>query len=239
MEIRLTFQAVDEVVLPLNYNRYIQGAIYDLLSNQPEYSSFLHNKGYENGSLKFRLFTFGALKGKYKIANKNILFGEKIYLEIRSISDEFIRILMKALYKRGSIILNGQSLLLTEALIGRYIVLKTRVQIETVSPIVISKTLESGFRRYYSPEDAEFAVLANDNFIKKYYAFYKELPAGDITLTYIDGSTRHVVTKYKQTIINAYHGHFILEGNENSIQFLYDTGLGSKNAQGFGLFDIM
>ncbi len=46
------------------------------------------------------------------------------------------------------------------------------------------------------------------------------------------------VTKFGGEIfITAWKGSFTLKSDVESLQFLYDTGLGSRNSQGFGMFE--
>ena len=45
-------------------------------------------------------------------------------------------------------------------------------------------------------------------------------------------------TRFKTTFITAWHGRFVLEAPPRVLELLYDTGLGSKNSQGFGMFEI-
>lgn len=47
------------------------------------------------------------------------------------------------------------------------------------------------------------------------------------------------IIKYKGTVIKGYSGDFILKGNPELIKLAYDTGLGSKNSQGFGCIEVM
>ena len=47
------------------------------------------------------------------------------------------------------------------------------------------------------------------------------------------------VTKYKGFYINAWFGMYVLTGKRQYLDFLYQTGIGSKNAQGFGMFEII
>ena len=47
------------------------------------------------------------------------------------------------------------------------------------------------------------------------------------------------ITIYKNTIIEAYRGIYVLSGRPEFLDFLYNVGLGSKNSQGFGLFDVI
>ena len=39
--------------------------------------------------------------------------------------------------------------------------------------------------------------------------------------------------------LTAYSGTYELFGERKYLDFLYQTGLGSKNSQGFGMFEIM
>lgn len=54
---------------------------------------------------------------------------------------------------------------------------------------------------------------------------------------------RKVVVKEKihdKTIyVDAYKGHFVLEGNTQDLQDIYQLGLGTKRSQGFGMLDIV
>ena len=47
------------------------------------------------------------------------------------------------------------------------------------------------------------------------------------------------VTKYKGFYITGWCGEYVLKGERKYLDFLYQTGIGSKNAQGFGMFDIV
>jgi len=40
-------------------------------------------------------------------------------------------------------------------------------------------------------------------------------------------------------IIKAWQGHFLLEGSPELIQFGLDAGLGNRNAQGFGMVELV
>lgn len=64
-------------------------------------------------------------------------------------------------------------------------------------------------------------------------------PEDRIILTPIDVNLKDkYVTKFKDTYITAWRGDYILEGSKEYINFLYYTGLGAKNSEGFGMFSI-
>ena len=39
--------------------------------------------------------------------------------------------------------------------------------------------------------------------------------------------------------ISGWYGEYYLVGKRKYLDFLYQTGLGSKNSQGFGMFDVI
>lgn len=45
------------------------------------------------------------------------------------------------------------------------------------------------------------------------------------------------VTLFKGTRITAWDGRFRLKGDPALLTFLYNTGLGTKSSQGFGMFE--
>lgn len=44
---------------------------------------------------------------------------------------------------------------------------------------------------------------------------------------------------YKGTVIKAWEGTFRLLGPQELVELAYDTGLGAKNSQGFGCFELL
>lgn len=238
MVIKLVLKPENELVLPINYNYYVQSMIYRLLQDVPQYSSFLHDCGYHMGALKFRLFTFGPITGHYRVLDKIIKFDGRIELEIRSVSEEFIFILRNALRSRESLWLKGQSVRMINVSMYKKLILPHRIEIRTLSPIVAAKKLENGYTKYYSPADKEFIDNISNNFKKKFNAYYGIEPMEDIEIIANISDIKHVITRYNNTIINAYNAHLIIGGNPQYLQFLYDAGIGAKNAQGFGMFEI-
>jgi len=53
------------------------------------------------------------------------------------------------------------------------------------------------------------------------------------------GHHKRVVTKYKDTWINGWKGMYRISGSSRALEFIYNTGLGSKNSQGFGLLEVI
>jgi len=47
------------------------------------------------------------------------------------------------------------------------------------------------------------------------------------------------VISYKGTVIKGWMGIYELRGDRELMKLVYDTGLGGKNPQGFGCFEIL
>ena len=56
---------------------------------------------------------------------------------------------------------------------------------------------------------------------------------------YGDKFPKKMVIRYQGVLITAWYGTHKLSGERKYLDFLYQTGLGAKNAQGFGMFEIL
>ncbi len=117
----------------------------------------------------------------------------------------------------------------------------SEIRVRTASPIV-AKRKASKKTVYFSPADPEFSEIINSNFRAKYEACYGNMPGsepnGGIEAFGAD-SLRKIVTGYKGLWINAFFCDITLRSKPEYLEFIYNTGLGCKNAQGFGMLDII
>ena len=99
MHVIFEFSSNSHFSLPLSHHHIIQGFIYNQLKNNPDYSSFLHNTGFQYGDTErtFKMFTFSNLQGRYQIIGNKICFYENFKLEISSIDSTFCNILINAI----------------------------------------------------------------------------------------------------------------------------------------------
>ncbi len=223
--------------IPLNYNYQVQSAIYALLRHDEKFSAALHDIGY--GELNaYRMFTFGALQGNYAIHNKKLHFDGDFSLEIRSVSDAFCHVLKEAILNQGTIRLFDQVFEIAELKITDYQIEMPEITVLTDSPVIAKAVTETNHTIYYAPEESEFTEQIQANFQSKFKAFYGENCPDKIIISPL-GRHRKVVTRYKQLWLTAYYGKFRLAGSEEVLNFLYNTGLGAKNSQGFGMFQVI
>ena len=241
MRLTLEFGFNNEIILPIHYNYHIQSFLYHHIS--PELSKFLHDKGYQFGKRYFKMFTFSKLYGKYKITEGKIRFYPPIYLTIASPIDRFISELGNTLLKNDDLELVGNKIYVNSIKVHPEPEIKSEITIRMLSPVVVYSTLLTmeGKKKtyYYSPFEEEFSNLIDGNLRRKYEAFNGRKPrARKIIIKPLKGVDERIL-KYQDTIIRGWIGKFKIEGNKKLLKLAYDTGIGSKNSQGFGMFEVI
>jgi len=241
MRITLEFGADGEIILPLHYNYHIQSFLYRHIS--PELGKFLHDYGFTLGKRKFKMFTFSRLRGKYKIFRDKIKFFPPVYLTISSPLDRFISELGNTLLKTDDLELVKNKIYVESIKVHSEPEIKDKVKIKMLSPIVVYSTLttKDGKKKtyYYSPYEDEFTELIDKNLRKKYEALYRKKPRARKLKIGIVGRPQEKILLYRNTIIKGWMGTFILNGNRKLLKLSYYSGLGSKNSQGFGMFEVI
>ncbi len=242
MQLRLYFSFPGRLSLPLGYNHILQGFIYNILRDAPEYSDFLHDHGYMDENRPFKLFVFSQIDGEYEVNVPNISFNETISFEIRSPLADFCDIFFLALMHREQYILNGQEVFLTGCVATKRIITEDEINVRTLSPIVLSKTCmndDSKKTVYISPDDDGYEAAVLSNFANKYRAAYSADPEPGLHICPVTVTGKDkVVTKFGGKIyITAWNGIYRLKGDPSHLQFLYDCGVGAKNSQGFGMVE--
>ena len=247
MRIQLTFRPKKgSLVLPLNYEEIMQGFLYRSIQDM-ELANFLHDRGVMKEKRQFKLFTFSRLFGKFILhrEKKQIEFVDRIYWHVSSVLDDLIIDLGQNFLQREQIMIHGQPAWIEETAVRNLQVEeKESYMIKMLSPITVYQTFTnaSGKKRthYFSPFDHVFSYMIEKNFVNKYEAYYEREPGGRLQIKPVRVSRRNkVVTLFKNTRINAWSGIYELVCSHEHLQFLYDTGLGAKNSQGFGMFEVI
>jgi len=225
-------------VLPISYNHLVQAAIYNSIS--PELSAFLHNKGFLYGKRSFKFFTFSRLFGQYNMVRNKVYFNDDIGIYVSSPIERFIREIANILLKKGHLVLGEQRLKIANVSFPQEPEISVNMKIRTLSPITVYSTLLSpaGNKKtyYYSPYEPDFSELIDLNAKKKFYIMNKKNIKSKMKI--IPLRVRESIALYKGTIVKGWNGLFELTGPKKLIKIVYETGLGSKNSQGFGMFEV-
>ncbi len=238
MQILLTFENKGIIDIPVNYNYYIQSSIFSLLADEDAgFAAMLHDTAY-GGKYKYKMFTFGELKGRNHFHDKKLYYEGDLLLEIRSASDMFLQVLMNSALKAGSMRIGKHNLQVKKVELITYRITDSLIKIRTLTPIIAKEQTDDKKTIYYSPQDVRFIRRVRESFESKYEAYSDKKPPSSIDILPLNEGKK-VVTNYKGTWITAYHGIFELCGNAEYLQFLYDVGLGVKTSQGFGMFEVI
>jgi len=243
VRLRLTLRDPEQghVVLPTGYNYLIQAAIYSNVSR--ELADFLHDKGYLFGKRRFKMFTFSRLDGHCMLNRdkKQFVFEGDITLYISSPIERFVQELATAIVKRGCIVLGRNTLKVADLAFLAKPALKSReLRIRMLSPLTVYSTLMTpdGKKKtyYFSPYEKEFPALVNSNIKKKHFLISGKSIKSDLKVKPL--RVREAIIMYKGTVVKGWTGHFLLSGPKSLIMTAYETGLGAKNSQGFGMFEV-
>ena len=241
---RLTFRFTKEGVLrlPLFYNHLIQGMIYDNLDQS--LANDLHDKGFSYEKRSFKLFTFSRILGRYRLIDDKIEIISPFRLVVSSPVEEILRSLAENLVRKSEINFGSDSAFLEAVNVHFAPEISEDIVIRMLSPVTTYSTLTAGDGKkktyYYNPYEKEFSELIRRNLVKKYVAIYEKEPQSkEFEIIPIGVKLKdEKIIKYKGFIIKAWMGKFRIRGNPELIKLAYDTGLGSKNSQGFGCFEM-
>jgi CRISPR-associated endoribonuclease Cas6 len=222
----------------------LQGFIYDSIS--PKLARKLHDRGFPVGKRKFKLFTFSRILGEYSIDKRKglIAFSSPFSLVVSSAMKDFIEEVAQELIRKESARIASENVFFNSVEVSSLDIDKEKLKIKMLSPVTIYSTLSHADGRkktyYYSPFEDEFSRLISENARKKFKAFYKKEPRGEIKVTPLKvNSGNQKIMSYKETIIKGWTGIYELSGDRELMKLAYDAGLGGKNSQGFGCFEVV
>ena len=231
----------ENITIPTNYNELIQGMIYRNISKN--LARFLHEKGFTFGKRRFKLFTFSRLLGNYVLDRRRGKFVYKgdVRLLISSPIERFVRELANTILKKGFITLGRNELRVIEMAFPATPHFNREARIRTLSPITVYSTLltADGKKKtyYYSPWESEFSKLLDQNAKKKHLILSGRNLKSSLSVKPL--RVKEVVVVYKGFVVRGCTGTFILRGPKSLMKTVYEAGLGPKNSQGFGMFEVM
>lgn len=239
MQFYLRF-AVNRLTVPMAHHYQVMSMLYNTMRYDEEYSTMLHDFGFQYGKRVYRMFCFGKLSGVHTInrERKEITFPKEVFLEVRTADEQLAGLWIEALRPGLQLRLCGHPMLLTDVIEKEDTITEKSCRIEMLSPILAYKTIEK-HTWYYNPLEPEFAQLVSGNFVRKYTAFTGKEPQGIQLISEAIGIRDKVVAQFKGIYLTAWGGQYLLKGKPEYLNFLYNTGLGAKNAGGFGMFHVL
>lgn len=240
MRLTVTLESTAMASIQINYNYFLSSLIYE---NLPDGGAQLYDTGFPYEKRKFRLFTFSRLRGPYTIKGRDMIFKGKLEFVFTTAIEEIASDFAKSIIGKESVRLGSAEMRTSAVYVHEEPELSSHLFIRASSPITMYSTLltSDGKKKtyYYSPYEKEFSPLIDKNLRKKYAAIHKkEYEGGPFKISPI-GRQREVIVDYKGTIIKGWTGIFELSGDTALMKIAYDAGIGGKNSEGFGCFDII
>ncbi len=248
MRIKITCDIGEGIHLPINYNYFLTGVIYQFLrESDPEYGHFLHQDGYKVEKRRFKLFTFSQLMAKPReIRGDQIHFRSPLTWYISSSQQPFLENFAAALMETGILRIGGHKLRVRDVEVLRQPRFGPQMTFRCLSPITMSTVRERYSTPYYClPGDPQFSELVRQNLIRKYEAVYQQPPqeksfAMTFDQAYIDKKEGRVtrLVDFKGTKIRGVVAPFHVIGTPELIRVGYECGFGDKNSIGFGMVEV-
>jgi len=211
-------------------------------------SNWLHNEAISFEKRRFRFFTFSRLIGSYRLKEKKIEFSGPVKLYIGTIHKVVLQSLVENLLKSPSVKLGESSCEIQSIEIEPIPTSNGPTLVRTLSPITIYSTLkgEDGKKKtyYYSPFEKDWEGKLLDNLRRKAKALgWDEEKISLLNSAYIRPakvSKKNLqIVYYRDTVVKAWSGLYEISLPEPFFSLVYDSGLGAKNSQGFGMLQIV
>lgn len=250
MRIKITCDIGEGIRLPINYNYFLSGVIYQFLrESDPEYAQFLHQDGYEVENRHFKLFTFSQLMAKRKIQGNQIYFRSPLTWYVSSSQEPFLENFAAALMQTGILQVERHRLRVQDVEVLRQPRFGQQMTFRCLSPITMSTKRERADKlvtHYCLPDDPQFSELVRQNLIRKYEAVHQQPPeeksfAMTFDQGYIDKRKGRVtrLVDFKGTKIRGIISPFHVIGAPELIRVGYECGFGDKNSMGFGMVEVL
>ncbi len=248
MRLRLSFNKPTPIHLPIHHNHIVQGFIYSQL--EPNLANWLHDEAYTFAKRTFKMFTFSRLSGKFTLEPKKgtISFTSSLSFQLASSNHQILSSLAEHLLKSHTVRLGNNELEVLGVEILKPPEYQPVIKLKTLSPITIYSTFNkpdgSKLTHYYAPYEKDWNRLILANLAKKARALnWEENPEEALKDSYINPLKTNPkdkkVIRYKGFILEAYQGLFEASLPEAYFELAYDVGFGGKNAQGFGMVEII
>lgn len=232
--IKFLLKSKQKLKIPFAHFEVLQGIVYKLLSHNPQLGTEIHDKRFIE-TKPFKYFCFTDLTGRYHIENKMIVYDSFFQWEIRSADDRIIDAIALSVKNNPLIEINSQKCDVIFYEVCEKHFLQSVIDIKMNTPIVVHKTNKTGFVFYRNPFEQEFYDGIIKNFKNKFEAFYEKACTPEVkVICKMPLDSSKCVTRYKGTIITAWYGEYQISTEPDVLDFIYHTGIGSKNSMGFG-----
>jgi CRISPR-associated endoribonuclease Cas6 len=255
MRLKLTLNHRPNVVLSLNYAYALQAVIYKVLERaDPQFSRWLHERGYEVSGRNFKLFTFSELRGLPFFIDKNAKTieyrGNTLTWYVSFCVDEGVETFISGLFQDQilEVMTPEGRIHCTVAGVEMQTLpeFEETMQYRALTPICITEQSDTDkYPQFRSPLDATFEQLFFNNLDYKTKAAFGSSPTPTelgfrlLSEPRMKGLLTHKRHLLKPIKTIGYTFDFELTAPIEWQMLGYNAGFGGKNSSGFGFCDIL
>lgn len=246
MRIQAIFEIVPGSRLCINYQHFLTGMVYGLLSKSaPGFTKRLHDLGFWRHQEKpFKLFCFSPLRGgpgTTHVESGNLVFEtDRLSWEFDSPVPAVTTLMAESLSSCSSLrvwqvelrVIQVKSLPLPDFSGGR-------ARFVCLSPLVASVYDPQLRHRYLEPTEERFWEVISENLSRKWEAYHGTLPPSAIRLIpdrdYLAVKKTSKLISFRSDCVRGYLVPFAAEAHPDLLAFGHQCGFGSRNSQGFGM----
>ena len=199
----------------------------------------------------FQSYIYTSLDDKehdgYKHANGKVF--KSMNFKIAYIENE-IHIKFVALDKENEKQL-AQNMLLNELKLGAIQLTNTSISIVERNSKIKSPMRVGGFvctnikdgnssrKIYLEPKSNKFQEIVYNNTLQKYEALFGKAYEGELKIKLIEQKPKERIFHYSKGVMKAWFGVYEIEGDEDILQMILDTGMGANCMKGLGFVELV
>ena len=237
MRLKITINMTNKWI-PFEYHGYLQGVIYHALEDYQ--ARFFHDEGFSYQDRLFKMFVFSELSGRYRVENRGLVFEEPAHFYISSISSDFMNSLYLSFTNTPYISLGKLTTEILEVSPVDDVIYNddNEYVLKTLSPIVCFKTDQKKYVTYFHPKSQDFEDGLRNNISRKYLSLFENNDEEFFEIKNII-TCKETKVRFKKSIYPAYLVTMKVKVSDGYLKLLMHAGLGSKNAAGFGMIEII
>lgn len=238
--------------LPINYQYELSSFVYTAINrSNARYSTWLHQNGFAVNNKYFRLFTFSNLLiPKYSInGDRLIIESTAVDWEIAFLPEQSTEEFIKGIFSEQAFTVGDRQSKVQFRVAGIELMPEPDFRVtaifNTLSPVCITRHEPENGRIIYESPDSQYAQNALlMNLKNKYAAFHGHEFTGDDTfeITLLSSPVSKLVSiktgTPQQSKVRGYTFRFKLKAAQELLHVMYHSGLGEKNAMGFGCVEL-
>lgn len=236
--VKIVLQKRSKGLIDYNYQFKLASAVYTIISdgNKKLAESIHKHDGYKN-------YCFSNFIPHRKRTWKNGMDFDYAEMLFSSPDERCINAFRKGIISSGQLKINGTKLKVVDVQKLTHEIKNTSV-FETKSPVYVkTKKLIDGELKEWdlNPYEKKFRVNIENNITNRFKAYYQKEPQGkQFNIELIETKAKRIAidSKKAKTFRRCHLMTFRVDASLDLLQFAYESGIGEKNAMGFGCIEI-